>query len=89
MRLKLKFFTLILNGQLSGELTGDHLVIEQVEDIKTVQYGRTYVLVAKDGCVFKRINSQQNQKKFTLKSDNIIYERYEINKEDIISIWLI
>lgn len=68
---------------------GDHIVIEQVEDMKTIKYGRTYILVAKDGCVIKRIHSHTSSKKFLLKSDNVTYEPYEIDKQDIISIWLV
>lgn len=68
---------------------GDHIVIEQVHDPKIVRYGRAYVLVAKDGCVIKRIHSHASPKKFMLKSDNLTYEPYEIDKRDIISIWLV
>lgn len=68
---------------------GDHIVIEQTENLKTIQYGRAYVLVTKEGCVIKRIHSHTNQKKFILKSDNITYEPYEIDKQDIISVWLV
>ncbi len=68
---------------------GDHIVIEQVEDLKNLHYGRAYILVAKEGCVIKRIHSHESPKKFTLKSDNLTYEPYEISKDDIISIWLV
>ncbi|MBA3707071.1 MAG: LexA family transcriptional regulator [Bacteroidetes bacterium] len=68
---------------------GDHIVIEHIEDPKTLQYGRAYVLVAKEGCVIKRIHSHESPKKFMLKSDNLTYEPYEISKDDIISIWLV
>jgi phage repressor protein C with HTH and peptisase S24 domain len=68
---------------------GDHIVIEAVEDPKTIQLGRAYVVVAKEGCVIKRVHSNESPKKFTLKSDNTMYEPYEINKDDVISIWLV
>jgi transcriptional regulator with XRE-family HTH domain len=68
---------------------GDHLVIEQVVDIKILRYGRPHVIVAKDGIVIKRIHSHQSNKKYLLKSDNAIYEPYEIFKDDILSMWLV
>jgi transcriptional regulator with XRE-family HTH domain len=70
-------------------LHGDHIIIEEVEDKKLLKYGRAYVINAKDGCVIKRIHSNESQKKFTLKSDNSIYEPYEIDKKEILSIWLV
>lgn len=68
---------------------GDHIVIEQVENLKMIQFGRAYVLVAKDGCVIKRIHSHDSPKKYILKSDNLTYEPYEIDKNEIISVWLV
>ena len=70
-------------------LHGDHIVIEPIEDSKNLKYGRIYVIVAKDGRVIKRIHSNENQKKFTLKSDNPTYEPYGVDKKDILSIWLV
>ncbi len=55
---------------------GDHLVIEQVIDVKILRYGRPHVVVAKDGVVIKRIHSHPSNKKYILKSDNSIYEPY-------------
>jgi len=68
---------------------GDHIIIEEVADMKMLKYGKAYVIVAKDGCVIKRIQSHESLKKFTLKSDNPIYEPYDIEKKEIISVWLV
>jgi len=68
---------------------GDLVIIEQVEDLKSIKYGRIYVIVAKDGCVIKRIHSHESPKKITLKSDNSTYEPYEIDKKEILSVWLV
>ena len=71
-------------------LPGDHLIIEEVVDVKILRYGRPHVIIAKEGIVIKRIHSHpSNKKKYILKSDNTIYEPYEINKDDILSIWLV
>ena len=70
-------------------LSGDHLVIEQVVDLKILKYGRPHVIIAKDGIVIKRIHSHPSNKKYVLKSDNSTYEPYEISKDDILSMWLV
>jgi len=71
-------------------LHGDHLIIEEVIDEKILRYGRPHVIIAKDGIVIKRIHSHpSNKKKYILKSDNTTYEPYEINKDDILSMWLV
>jgi phage repressor protein C with HTH and peptisase S24 domain len=68
---------------------GDHIIVEEIADIKSLKYGKPYVIVAKEGCVIKRIHSHENQKKFLLKSDNPTYEPYDIDKREIISVWLV
>ena len=68
---------------------GDHIIIEETKEKEILKYGKAYVIVATDGCVIKRIHSHESPKKFILRSDNLTYEPYEIDKADIISIWLI
>lgn len=68
---------------------GDQIVIEKVTDTASLKFGKVYVVVANEGCVIKRIHSHDNPKKFTLKSDNLIYEPYEVDKAEIVSIWLL
>lgn len=68
---------------------GDSIVIEEVKERSSIKYGKPYVVVSSDGLVIKRIHSSQDDKKVILKSDNTIYEPYEILKKDILSIWLL
>lgn len=68
---------------------GDYIIVEPIEDVKKVKFGSVYIVVTNDGFVIKRIHSNQSKKHFTLKSDNIIYEPYEIDKKNIISLWLV
>ena len=70
-------------------IQGDYIIVEPIEDIKNVKFGSIYIVVTNDGFVIKRIQSNQSKKHFTLKSDNIIYEPYEIDKKNIISLWLV
>ncbi|HXD94785.1 MAG TPA: S24 family peptidase [Bacteroidia bacterium] len=69
---------------------GDHVIVEPIENINHVKYGYIYVLITKDdGLTIKRIHSHQNKKKLILKSDNTIYEPFDIDKKNIISVWLV
>ncbi len=68
---------------------GDHIIIEQVVDLKILRYGRPHVIIAKEGPVIKRIYRHASNKKYILKSDNDTYEPYEIDKDDILSMWLV
>lgn len=66
----------------------DKIVIEQATDRINFKYGSIYVLITKEGRVIKRIQSSlENAKKIILKSDNEIYEPYQIFKNEIVSIW--
>lgn len=77
------------DSMLPTIMPGDHLIIEEVVDLKILRYGRPHVIVAKDGMVVKRIHSHPNNKKYVLKSDNETYEPYEISKDDVLSLWLV
>lgn len=69
---------------------GDKIIVDQVMNLEEIKYGCIYLIVAKDGRVIKRIyTSSDNRKKVVLKSDNPIYEAYTIDKQDIISTWLV
>ncbi|MFY9310069.1 MAG: LexA family transcriptional regulator [Bacteroidia bacterium] len=68
---------------------GDYIVVESVSDLKAIQFGRAFIIVTKKECIVKRLYSHKNVKKFVLKSDNQMYEPYEINRNDIIALWLV
>lgn len=70
-------------------LSGDKIVIERLKDLKLVQYGRMYIVVTESECVIERIYSHKNPKKLILKADNPTYEPYEINRNDVIAIWVV
>jgi len=69
---------------------GDHILVEPIKDINKIKFGSIYVVVTKDWeCFIKRVHSSPNQKKLTLQSDNSIYEPFDMDKKDILSIWLV
>lgn len=68
---------------------GDPIVIEEVKELSNMKFGKVYVLQCRDGLVIKRVYSSKKENSLTLKSDNQIYEPYEVLKEDIHSIWLV
>lgn len=67
---------------------GDRLVIEQVTRRgQGIKYGMVYVVVTKAGAFIGRIHSHNNRKKLVLKSDNPLYEPYEMAREDVKAFW--
>jgi transcriptional regulator with XRE-family HTH domain len=61
---------------------------EYVEDLASIKNGKTYVLVLKDGIVFKRVfNFLDEEGKLLLVSDNRIYEPYTIEASEVLEIW--
>ena len=69
--------------------SGSVIVGEKVEDIEDVKSNQTYVVVSRsEGIVYKRIMRNNKLKnKFTLVSDNVTYQPYNVNTEDLIEVW--
>jgi transcriptional regulator with XRE-family HTH domain len=69
--------------------SGTYILGSYVEDWSTVRTGEPCIFVTKnDGIVYKRaINEVRKRMVFTLKSDNIEYEPYEVHVHDIMEIW--
>lgn len=68
---------------------GDRIVIEQVKEMSNLKFGKVYVLQCADGLVIKRVYSSKKENRLILKSDNLIYESYEVLIEEVYSIWLV
>jgi transcriptional regulator with XRE-family HTH domain len=69
---------------------GDHIMVEPIKDINKIKFGSIYVVVTKDGeCIIKRVHNHPSKKKFILKSDNAVYEPFDMDRKDILSIWLV
>ncbi len=69
--------------------SGSVIVGEKVEDIEDVKSNQTYIVVSRsEGIVYKRIMRNNKLKnKFTLVSDNVTYQPYNVNTEDLIEVW--
>lgn len=61
---------------------------EYVENLKSIKNGKPYILVLKDGIVFKRIfNFIEGEGKLLLVSDNRLFAPYSLDAEDISEVW--
>lgn len=69
--------------------SGSVIVGEKVDDLDDVKANQTYIVVSKtDGIVYKRIVKNTRQKnKYTMVSDNPVYQPYTMGAEDILEIW--
>jgi hypothetical protein len=69
--------------------SGSVIVCEKAEHPDDVKNNNTYIVVSRnEGIVYKRVlRSNRSKNKFTLVSDNPLYQPYSIDKEDIIELW--
>ncbi len=69
--------------------SGSYIICEYVMNWQDIRDGYPYIVVtANDGIVFKRLyNRIKDSGTFLLKSDNLDYEPYEIDPNDILEIW--
>jgi transcriptional regulator with XRE-family HTH domain len=66
---------------------GSFVVGEYIERLDDVVDGKTYILVTKtNGIVYKRL-SKKGKNSLVAKSDNTIYEPYEVKASEIVEIW--
>ena len=69
--------------------SGSVIVGEKVDDVEEVKNNNTYIVISRnEGIVYKRVMKNTRAKnKFTLISDNVAYQPYNINAEDVIELW--
>lgn len=69
--------------------SGSVIVGEKVDDVEDVKNNNTYIVISRnEGIVYKRVmKNTRTRSKFTLISDNIAYQPYNINAEDVIELW--
>ena len=66
---------------------GSFVVGEYIERLGDVIDGKTYILITKtNGIVYKRL-SKSGKNSVVAKSDNIVYESYEVMASEIVEIW--
>ena len=69
--------------------SGSVIVAEKVENMNDLKNNTTYVVVSRnEGIVYKRImKTNKIKNKFTLVSDNPVYQPYSMNAEDVLEMW--
>lgn len=69
--------------------SGSYIIGEYVQDWGRIKNDECYVMITReDGIVYKRaLNELQNEQKLILKSDNPLYEPYEMPAEQILEVW--
>ena len=69
--------------------SGSIIVGEKVSDVEEVKSNQTYVVVSRnEGIVYKRVlRNNKLKNKFTLVSDNTVYQPYQVNTEDVMEVW--
>lgn len=69
--------------------SGSVIVGEKVDDVDDVKNNNTYIVISRnEGIVYKRVmKNTRTKNKFTLISDNVAYQPYNINAEDVIELW--
>lgn len=66
---------------------GSFIVSRYVEKLSEIRSGSTYVILSKDdGIVYKRVFKKKKDL-FELRSDNPVYQPYDIHAKDILEVW--
>ena len=68
---------------------GSYVVAKFVEDLRDLQSGHTYIVVTlNEGIVYKRVyNELEKEQKLILKSDNEVYEPFEVPLTEVLEAW--
>lgn len=69
--------------------SGSIIVGERVENLEDVKSSNTYIVVSKqEGIVYKRImKNARARQKYTLVSDNPVFQPYHIDANDVLELW--
>lgn len=79
----------IVGDSMLPTQSGSVIVGERINATDDVKSNETYVVVSRnEGIVYKRVMKNNKLKnKLTLVSDNVAYQPYNVNTEDVIEIW--
>jgi transcriptional regulator with XRE-family HTH domain len=69
--------------------SGSVIVGEKIDKLEDVKTNNTYIVVSRqEGIVYKRImKNNRSKSKWTLISDNPVYQPYSVEADDIIELW--
>lgn len=82
-----------LKGDSMLPLSSGAIVVGRyIEEATDIKRGERYVVVSKDGIVYKRVyqppvTTTSTNQHLLMVSDNSLYEPYEIAKDDILELW--
>jgi transcriptional regulator with XRE-family HTH domain len=79
----------IIGDSMLPTPSGSIIVGEKIEDMDNLKSSNTYIVVSKqEGIVYKRIMKNTRAKqKFTLVSDNPVFQPYQIDANDVLEVW--
>ncbi|MEM9299742.1 MAG: LexA family transcriptional regulator [Bacteroidota bacterium] len=67
--------------------SGDYVLVRQLGADYQIKWGEPYLIITNDGQVVKRVMKSNSSEKLRLKSDNELYQPYEIEQSIIRSVW--
>jgi transcriptional regulator with XRE-family HTH domain len=69
--------------------SGSVIVGEKIDDMEEIKSNQTYIVVSRnEGIVYKRVmKNNKSKSKLTLVSDNISYQPYNVNSDDVLEVW--
>jgi len=69
-------------------VSGSYIIGSYVEDWRNVKNDECYVVVSKsEGIVYKRLLNNFSEGYFAMKSDNPLFERFDLKIEDVVELW--
>ncbi|GAO41253.1 XRE family transcriptional regulator [Flavihumibacter petaseus] len=79
----------IMGDSMLPTPSGSVIVGEKIEDLEGLKNSNTYIVVSKqEGIVYKRImKSPKAKHRYTLVSDNPVYQPYQVEAADIVEVW--
>ncbi len=79
-------FEIVGDSMLPVE-SGSIIISQYVEKLSHIKDGETYIIVSKDGLVYKRVYKDEKKHSLLLCSDNPLYKAYEIPYEEVQELW--
>ncbi|MCX6180986.1 MAG: LexA family transcriptional regulator [Bacteroidetes bacterium] len=65
---------------------GDGVIVKR-QDTPSLNWGEIFVIDTLDGVAVKRVFMNEDKKKYTLKSDNVCYPEYTVDKNELRALW--
>jgi transcriptional regulator with XRE-family HTH domain len=67
---------------------GSYIICEYVEDWRQIKEGMSHIIVTKSqGIVYKRVWRDRDSPRLLLKSDNVLYDPYYLEIQDLVEVW--